>query len=91
MQPRKEKSKKKEATQKQWEEWQEKDKQLVNGHFEKDLQNAILLSKLEYEEQKKLVRSTDNEKKVDSKKKKNKAISLDEFLASPNDGISNWL
>lgn len=79
----------KQHNEKQWEEWQQKDSELVDGNFESDLQNAILLSKLDYEEKKELYemykKSAEIEnKKGDGKKKKNKVMTLDQFLASQN-------
>lgn len=40
------------ATAKQWEEWKQKDEKLVNGNFEQDLENALMMSKIHYEENK---------------------------------------
>lgn len=86
---KKEKSKKKVATEKQWEEWQQRDNEFMTGCFEQELRNAIFMSKLEYEEEvKQQIKSNHSEKKID-KKKKNKAISLDEFLASTTTTNSN--
>lgn len=78
---KKDKRKKKEASLTQWEEWKVKDDQLVNGHYENDLESALLLSKLDFEKQSKEVPKAEN-KKNDSKKKKNKVMSLDQFLAT---------
>lgn len=86
---KKERTKKKQATEKQWEEWQQKDEELIKGHYEKDLENAILLSKLEYEEEKKQLKTIESNKKLDIKKKKNKPMSLDAFLTSSNNGNFN--
>lgn len=58
----------------------------MNGNFEQDLQNAILLSKLDYEEKKDMYKQfeKESEKKSDqgNKKKKNKVMSLDQFLGN---------
>lgn len=81
--------KKQQPNAKQWEEWKQKDDQLVNGNFEEDLQNAILLSKLDYEEKKDLYQQTEKDAKKDNqagKKKKNKAMSLNEFLENNSGG-----
>lgn len=86
---KKQKKQQPQPTQKQWEEWKEKDKELVNGTFEEDLQNAIMLSKLEYEEKKDVNKQTqkkpEDDKKAAAKKKKNKTVSLDQFLTKPNE------
>ncbi|KAK9739768.1 hypothetical protein QE152_g8765 [Popillia japonica] len=67
---------------KQWEEWKQKDDEFVNGNFEQDLQSAILLSKLEYESKKDTVKKVDKDDKKNDKKKKTKTMSLDEFLGA---------
>ncbi|XP_023025831.1 G kinase-anchoring protein 1 isoform X2 [Leptinotarsa decemlineata] len=67
---------------KQWEDWKKKDKEFVEGNFEQDLQCAILQSKLDYEHQKKSSESVTTQDKL--KKKKNKTMSLDEFLDDGN-------
>lgn len=58
----------------------------MNGNFEEDLQNAILLSKLDFEENKDLYKAQEKEaNKKDnqsSKKKKNKVMSLNQFLGN---------
>nr|XP_022911424.1 G kinase-anchoring protein 1-like [Onthophagus taurus] len=75
------------APQKQWEEWKQKDSEFVNGSYQKDLENAILLSKLDYEEKKTLYEAaaviTEPNKKMEKKKKGTKTISLDKFLVEP--------
>ncbi|XP_065158782.1 LOW QUALITY PROTEIN: G kinase-anchoring protein 1-like [Atheta coriaria] len=71
------------ATAKQWEEWKQKDEKLVNGNFEQDLENALMMSKIHYEENKDSIlksRSTKG-KKPEKKKNSKKTVSLDEFLA----------
>lgn len=88
---KREKPKKKVTTEKQWEEWQQKDTEFMNGCFEEELRNAILVSKLEYEEEvKQQVKNNHIEKKND-KKKKNKPISLEEFLASSTNSNCNFI
>lgn len=95
------KDKKKRQSGQQWEEWKQKDSELVNGHFEDDLQSAILLSKLDFEEKKNLYKQQKDEaireaNLTQNKKKKNKAMSLDQFLhsgdkSSVNGGIFSCL
>ncbi|XP_049871672.1 G kinase-anchoring protein 1-like isoform X2 [Pectinophora gossypiella] len=91
---KKKKSKAASSTSEQWETWKQKDEQLVDGNFESELQQAILLSKLDYEEKKDVYKQfkkeAEMEKKVvetKSSKKQNKkknVMSLDQF----NDMIS---
>ncbi|KAK3603107.1 hypothetical protein CHS0354_027891 [Potamilus streckersoni] len=85
----------KNVTEEQWEQWQKVDKELTTENFEKDLQQAILLSKLEYEENKQQPKhlqqqhqgrgdpdkATGESKEGKKKKKKDKpnAMSLEEF------------
>lgn len=71
------------ATAKQWEEWKQKDEKLVNGNFEQDLENALMMSKIHYEENKDKYSKADSTKGKKPEKKKNskKTVSLDEFLA----------
>ncbi|XP_069677358.1 G kinase-anchoring protein 1-like isoform X2 [Periplaneta americana] len=79
--------KKKNASQEQWDQWKKKDSELVDGNYEQDLHQAILLSKLDYEEKKELYeqlkKDAEEEKKNASKKNKksNKAqpMSLEQF------------
>uniref|UniRef100_A0A1Y1MGI7 G kinase-anchoring protein 1 n=1 Tax=Photinus pyralis TaxID=7054 RepID=A0A1Y1MGI7_PHOPY len=74
----------------QWDEWKIKDDQIVNGNYEQDLQDAILLSKLDYEHNKEMYK---NVKEINgnatqqppNKKKKNKTMSINEFLTSGNE------
>lgn len=65
----------------QWEQWKQKDTMAVEETFEQELHQAILLSKLAYEEQ--LVSAAKNEKEQETKKsgKKSKkaTMSLEEF------------
>ncbi|XP_068622654.1 G kinase-anchoring protein 1-like isoform X1 [Battus philenor] len=72
----------------QWEQWKQKDEQLVDGNFETELQQAILLSKLDYEEKKdvykQIKKEADLEKKTENrtnnkKLKKKTVMSLDQF------------
>jgi len=79
--------KKSEATEEQWKQWQKLDKELTEDSYEKDLQQAILQSKLEAEETKQVhgaIESNDDGKKGPGKDKKKKkkdknAMTLDEF------------
>ncbi|XP_021941709.1 G kinase-anchoring protein 1-like isoform X2 [Zootermopsis nevadensis] len=79
--------KKKSPSQEQWDQWKKKDSEFVDGNYEQDLHQAILLSKLDYEEKKDfyelLKKDADEEKKSAGKKNKrsNKAqpMSLEQF------------
>ncbi|XP_043494138.1 G kinase-anchoring protein 1-like [Polistes fuscatus] len=78
------KGKKKKSTneEQQWEQWKQKDSMAVEETFEQDLHQAILLSKLDYEEQ--LVNAAKTEKEQDQCKKggkrtKKATMSLEEF------------
>ncbi|CAG9791077.1 unnamed protein product [Diatraea saccharalis] len=82
----------------QWELWKQKDAELVDGNFESELQQAILLSKLDYEEKKdvykQMKKEADIEKKVmeqnsrasNKKQKKKTIMSLDQFNDMMNAG-----
>ncbi|XP_047996159.1 G kinase-anchoring protein 1-like [Leguminivora glycinivorella] len=74
----------------QWELWKQKDEQLVDGNFEDELQQAILLSKLDYEEKKDVYQQIKKEAEITKKKeeaartttkkqKKKNVMSLDQF------------
>ncbi|NXA36709.1 GKAP1 protein, partial [Eudromia elegans] len=59
-----------------WQEWRQRDEQLTSEMFEADLEKALLLSKLEYEEHKKEYENIENtspELKSMSKKEKRKS------------------
>ncbi|KAI4474625.1 hypothetical protein M0802_015522 [Mischocyttarus mexicanus] len=78
------KGKKKKSTneEQQWEQWKQKDSMAVEETFEQDLHQAILLSKLDYEER--LVTAAKTEKEQDQCKKggkrtKKATMSLEEF------------
>lgn len=85
--PQQKKEKKKKEANEQWEQWKQKDSEFVDGNFEQDLHTAILQSKLDYEEKKDLYKlhkkEAEQEKKAseipNGKKKKNKAMSLEQF------------
>ncbi|KAI8434226.1 hypothetical protein MSG28_012331 [Choristoneura fumiferana] len=89
-QPKKKKPKQNAASTNQWELWKQKDEELVDGNFEDELQQAILLSKLDYEEKKdvykQLKKEAEVEKKMEAtartstkKQKKKNVMSLDQF------------
>ncbi|GFU41491.1 g kinase-anchoring protein 1 [Nephila pilipes] len=88
---------------KQWEEWKAKDTEFVSETYEQDLQEALLLSKIDYEEKKDVYDALQkiaeqsklgiNKKKKKNHQKKDKGtMSLDEFqnLGSEND-VGNFL
>ncbi|GFS29394.1 g kinase-anchoring protein 1-A [Trichonephila inaurata madagascariensis] len=88
-------------SQKQWEEWKAKDSEFVSETYEQDLQEALLLSKIDYEEKKDVYdalqkEADQNKLGVNKKRKKNNqkkdkgTMSLDEFqnLGSEN-GVGN--
>lgn len=85
-------NKKGQASEKQWEEWKKADEHFATDSYEKDLQAALMMSKLEYQqdvEKKKLQKppgiSTEqpvvDKKETKKKKQKDKptTMSLDEF------------
>ncbi|XP_071574795.1 G kinase-anchoring protein 1 [Temnothorax nylanderi] len=66
----------------QWEQWKQKDTMAVEETFEQELHQAILLSKLAYEEQLVSVAKNDKEQeqnKKSGKKSKKATMSLEEF------------
>uniref|UniRef100_A0A8B9WI60 G kinase anchoring protein 1 n=1 Tax=Bos mutus grunniens TaxID=30521 RepID=A0A8B9WI60_BOSMU len=81
----------KDSREENWQEWRQRDEQLTSEMFEADLEKALLLSKLEYEEHKKEYENAENastQSKVMNKKDKRKThqgkdkpltISLKEF------------
>ncbi|XP_063627066.1 G kinase-anchoring protein 1-like [Cydia splendana] len=87
---KKKKPKQAAQTSNQWEQWKQKDEQLVDGNFEEELQQAILLSKLDFEEKKdvyqQIKKEAENTKKKEEaartstkKQKKKNVMSLDQF------------
>ncbi|XP_055933342.1 G kinase-anchoring protein 1-like isoform X1 [Argiope bruennichi] len=83
-------SKSNQVSQKQWEEWKAKDSEFVSETYEQDLQEALLLSKIDYEEKKDVYdafkkEAEQNKLNINKKKKKNNqkkdkgTMSLDEF------------
>ncbi|KAG8224900.1 hypothetical protein J437_LFUL004641 [Ladona fulva] len=78
----------------QWEQWKQKDNEFVDESYEQDLQQAILLSKLDYEEKKPIYdknKKEDEEKKGQKKKEKKKTqpMSLEQFNSLDPDQIEN--
>ncbi|KAK2583430.1 hypothetical protein KPH14_009409 [Odynerus spinipes] len=76
------KKKKSANEEQQWEQWKQKDSMAVEETYEQELHQAILLSKLDYEEQ--LVNSAKSDKeqeqcKKGGKKAKKSTMSLEEF------------
>ncbi|XP_064346197.1 G kinase-anchoring protein 1 isoform X2 [Camelus dromedarius] len=81
----------KDSREENWQEWRQRDEQLTSEMFEADLEKALLLSKLEYEEHKKEYENAENtstQSKVINKKDKRKThqgkdkpltVSLKEF------------
>ncbi|XP_042907051.1 G kinase-anchoring protein 1 isoform X1 [Parasteatoda tepidariorum] len=76
------------ASQKQWEEWKQKDSEFVSETYEQDLQEALLLSKIDYEEKKDVYdaiqresenKNSNKKKKKNNQKKEKGTMSLDEF------------
>ncbi|XP_054711598.1 G kinase-anchoring protein 1-like [Uloborus diversus] len=77
------------AGQKQWEEWKSKDNEFVAEAYEQDLHEALLLSKIDFEEKKEIYdaiqKETEHSKQSAKKKKKNSqkkekgTMSLDQF------------
>lgn len=77
-------------SEKQWEEWKKKDSEFVSETYEQDLQQALLLSRIDYEEKKDVYEAIQKEsenkqtnqqkkKKKGSQKKEKGTMSLDEF------------
>ncbi|XP_045696344.1 G kinase-anchoring protein 1 isoform X2 [Phyllostomus hastatus] len=68
---------KKDSREENWQEWRQRDEQLTSEMFEADLEKALLLSKLEYEEHKKEYGNAENastQSKVMNKKDKRKNL-----------------
>ncbi|XP_026741441.1 G kinase-anchoring protein 1-like [Trichoplusia ni] len=93
--PKKKKSRQQPVSADQWELWKQKDEEIVDGNFETELQQAILLSKLDFEEKKDVYKQSkkdaDVEKKVaergnSKKQKKKNVMSLDQFNDMMNVG-----
>nr|XP_021187712.2 G kinase-anchoring protein 1 [Helicoverpa armigera] len=96
--PKKKKSKQQPVSSDQWELWKQKDEEMVDGNFESELQQAILLSKLDFEEKKDVYKQfkkqAEIEKKIieqssksnGKKQKKKNVMSLDQFNDMMNVG-----
>ncbi|XP_009326385.1 PREDICTED: G kinase-anchoring protein 1 [Pygoscelis adeliae] len=85
----------KDSQEEDWQEWRQRDEQLTSEMFEADLEKALLLSKLEYEEHKKEYENVENtspqSKSVNKKEKKNQqgkdkplTVSLKDFQSDSN-------
>ncbi|KFO85607.1 G kinase-anchoring protein 1, partial [Buceros rhinoceros silvestris] len=85
----------KDSQEENWQEWRQRDEQLTSEMFEADLEKALLLSKLEYEEHKKEYENVENTppqpKSVNKKEKKNQqgkdkplTVSLKDFQSDSN-------
>ncbi|NXY47112.1 GKAP1 protein, partial [Ceuthmochares aereus] len=74
----------KDSQEENWQKWRQRDEQLASEMFEADLEKALLLSTLEYEEHKKVhenVEKTSAQTKAMSKKEKKKQQGKDKPLA----------
>ncbi|NXJ69041.1 GKAP1 protein, partial [Rostratula benghalensis] len=85
----------KDSQEENWQEWRQRDEQLTSEMFEADLEKALLLSKLEYEEHKKeyenVEKTSPQSKSVNKKEKKNQqgkdkplTVSLRDFQSDNN-------
>ncbi|NXE56973.1 GKAP1 protein, partial [Casuarius casuarius] len=86
----------KDSQEENWQEWRQRDEQLTSEMFEADLEKALLLSKLEYEEHKKEYENIENtspQSKSVNKKEKRKnqqgkdkplTVSLKDFQSDDN-------
>ncbi|XP_077200790.1 G kinase-anchoring protein 1 isoform X1 [Paroedura picta] len=86
----------KDSQEENWQEWRQRDEQLTSEMFEADLEKALLLSKLEYEEHKKEYENAENASppsKAAHKKEKRKnqqgkdkplTVSLKDFQSDSN-------
>ncbi|XP_032837800.1 G kinase-anchoring protein 1 [Tyto alba] len=83
----------KDSQEENWQEWRQRDEQLTSEMYEADLEKALLLSKLEYEEHKKEyenVESTSPQSKSVNKKKNQQGkdkpltVSLKDFQSDSN-------
>uniref|UniRef100_A0A2A4K2T3 G kinase-anchoring protein 1 n=1 Tax=Heliothis virescens TaxID=7102 RepID=A0A2A4K2T3_HELVI len=96
--PKKKKSKQQPVSADQWELWKQKDEEMVDGNFESELQQAILLSKLDFEEKKDVYKQSKKEAEIEKKvieqsskanakkQKKKNVMSLDQFNDMMNGG-----
>ncbi|NXQ96263.1 GKAP1 protein, partial [Sagittarius serpentarius] len=83
----------KDSEEENWQEWRQRDEQLTSEMFEADLEKALLLSKLEYEEHKKEYENVENtspqsksvnKKKNQQGKEKPLTVSLKDFQSDSN-------
>ncbi|XP_051498709.1 G kinase-anchoring protein 1 isoform X2 [Apus apus] len=83
----------KDSQEENWQEWKQRDEQLTSEMFEADLEKALLLSKLEYEEHKKEYENVENtspqskslnKKKNQQGKDKPLTVSLKDFQSDSN-------
>nr|XP_009934755.1 PREDICTED: G kinase-anchoring protein 1 isoform X2 [Opisthocomus hoazin] len=83
----------KDSQEENWQEWRQRDEQLTSEMFEADLEKALLLSKLEYEEHKKEHENVENaspqaksvnKKKNQQGKDKPLTVSLKDFQSGNN-------
>uniref|UniRef100_A0A452IVJ4 Uncharacterized protein n=1 Tax=Gopherus agassizii TaxID=38772 RepID=A0A452IVJ4_9SAUR len=83
----------KDSQEENWQEWRQRDEQLTSEMFEADLEKALLLSKLEYEEHKKDSENASPPSKSANKKEKRKnqqgkdkplTVSLKDFQSDIN-------
>lgn len=72
------------AQSEQWNKWQQKDTELVENHFEKDLEQALFLSKLDFEANKVKYEKNEREAKHSQKTKKSRPLSLQQFQTKVN-------
>jgi len=83
--------KKQNASDTQWEQWKKVDAEFTADHYEKDLEQAILQSKIEFEENKDTVTENGDASRSGGKdkKKKNKkgTMSLEEFNQLPAEKV----
>ncbi|NXN07842.1 GKAP1 protein, partial [Indicator maculatus] len=85
----------KDSQEENWQAWRQRDEQLTSEMFEADLEKALLLSKLEYEEHKKEYESVENTspqpKSVNKKKNQGKykplTVSLKDFQSDSSTGM----
>ncbi|XP_066473498.1 G kinase-anchoring protein 1 isoform X2 [Tiliqua scincoides] len=73
----------KDSQEEDWQEWRQRDEQLTSEMFEADLEKALLLSKLEYEEHKKAVHKKEKRKNHQGKEKP-LTVSLKDFQSDPS-------
>eukprot|EP00075_Anas_platyrhynchos_P013159 XP_027302412.1 LOW QUALITY PROTEIN: G kinase-anchoring protein 1 [Anas platyrhynchos] len=78
---------KKNSQEENWQEWRQRDEQLTSEMFEADLEKALLLSKLEYEEHKKVFENNEctspQSKSVNKKEKRKNQQGKDKPLTVP--------